>query len=143
MPGMMSRIRTIASVGLAMLAVAPGAVLAQTGNVSSKESDLAAAGFVARTADTQEQQDMLARLPTKKLLLRSYQGVTHYVYADPKGCNCIYVGDAAAYQAFTKTRQQAANANMQEWAAQDFADSRWNWGAWGGFGPGFRWGPVW
>jgi len=119
------------------------AASAQTGAISSKESALAAAGFQARPADTQDRQDMLARLPNKKILLRTYQGVTHYVYADPKGCNCIYVGDDDAFQAYTAAQRQQANLDERELTAQSFADNRWNWGAWGGFGPRFAWGRSW
>ena len=127
----------------ALMSLTATAVWAQTGTISSKESALAAAGFQARTADTPERQEMLARLPAKKILLRTYQGVTHYVYADPKGCNCIYVGDDAAFQAYTKAQRQQANLDERELTAQTFADDRWNWGAWGGFGPGFGWGRSW
>ena len=116
---------------------------AQTGEISRAESDLAAAGFQARIADTPERQAMLARLPARKMLLRSYNNTTHYVYADPKGCNCIYVGDDAAFQSFTQARRQRESIEAQETVAQNFADPSWNWGARGGFGPGFLWGRTW
>ena len=132
----------LAAVG-ALMTFSATMAAAQSGAISDKESALAAAGFQARTADTPERQDMLSRLPPKKILLRTYDGVTHYVYADPKGCNCIYVGDDAAFQAYSKAQRQQANIDARELTAQTFADDRWDWGAWGGFGPGFGWGRSW
>ena len=140
---MLHDLKVIAVAGVTAVMLTATATSAQTGKISSKESDLAAAGFQARTADNPDRQAMLGRLPAKKILLRSYNGVSHYVYADPKGCNCIYVGDAAAYQAYTQARQQQATVDEQEWTAQSYADARWNWGAWGGFGPEFGWGRAW
>ncbi len=71
-----------------------------------------------------------------------------YVYADPKGCNCLYVGTQQAYGRY-RANQQAQNiADDQEMAAMDYQDAAWNWAAWGpwrgpwggfGFGPGLGW----
>ena len=82
---------------------------------------------------------MLARLPKKKLLQRVNGDVVHYVYADPKGCNCIYVGDQQAYQSYQQQRLVDAAQNV----ADDYSDPAWNWGALGGgFGGGFRYGGL-
>ena len=46
-------------------------------------------------------------------------------------------------QAYTKAQRQQANIDERELTAQTFADDRWDWGAWGGFGPRFGWGRSW
>ena len=86
---------------------------------------------------------MLARLPKKKLLQRVNGDVVHYVYADPKGCNCIYVGDQQAYQSYQQQRQQQGLVDAAQNVADDYSDPAWNWGALGGgFGGGFRYGGL-
>lgn len=121
---------------------------AQSGKISKKEEALSAAGFEPKPANTPERQEMLARLPAKKFTRRVNGDTTMYVYADPKGCNCLYVGDQDAYAAYQRTAQAKEIADQQAAAAADYRDARWNWGAWGpwgprwgrfGFGPGFGW----
>jgi hypothetical protein len=58
------------------------------------------AGFVVRFADTPEKRQHLARLPADKLVTRTSRGKTYYIYADPNGCQCAYVGTPQAYQAY-------------------------------------------
>ncbi len=129
---------------LAVLATATPA--AAMGSRRATESDLSAAGFRVRVADTPDRQAMLARLPAHKVLMRNRDGVVHYVYADPQGCNCLYVGNQAAYQKYAAAKQAQHIADQQAFAAQEYSDASWNWGAWGpGFGPGWAWpgGPGW
>ena len=122
---------------LAVVGAAAVPVAAQ--RVSGKESDLAAAGFIVKPASTSAQRAMLARLPKKKLLQRVNGDVVHYVYADPRGCNCIYVGSQQAYQSYQQQRQQQGLVDAAQNVADDYSDPSWNWGAWGGgFGDGFR-----
>ena len=102
-----------------------------------KEGDLAAAGFIVKTADTPVQQQMLNQLPKKKLLLRTTGGNVHYVYADPRGCNCIYVGDQDAYQSYKQQRQAQGIADDAAMVAASYANPAWDWGPWGDFGPGW------
>lgn len=139
--------RIAIAASLVTLAIA-GAVPASAMSSRPKltESNLAAAGFRARPADTPERQAMLARLPAHQVLLRSRNGKVHYVYADPKGCNCLYVGNEAAYQRYASEMQKDRRADQQQFAAQEYSDASWNWGAWGGgfdrdfgYGPGFGW----
>jgi hypothetical protein len=125
---------------VATLAVAATPAAAM-GSRRATESNLSAAGFMVRPADTPERQAMLARLPVHKVLLRTHDGVVHYVYADPQGCNCLYVGDQRAYQRYSREMQKDRRASENELAAQEYNDAQWNWGAWGpGFGPGWGWG---
>ena len=112
-----------------------------------RESDLASAGFVDRPATTAERQTMLAKLPPHKFLRRVRGDRVNYVYADPTGCNCLYVGTQQAYGRYRRQQQRQNIADENAFAASDYADASWNWGAWGpfdgglggGWGPGFGW----
>jgi hypothetical protein len=103
------------------------------GELIQQESDLAAAGFVVHIANTAERQAMLNRLPANQFVLRSQNGISHYVYADP-GCGCLYVGSPQAFNQYV-SNQQLDFAYAQRMAVQDYVDPAWNWAAWGQWGP--------
>lgn len=113
----------------------------------AQEDRLAAAGFVMKPASTPERQAMLGRLPAHQFLIRQNGDTTHYVYADPLVCDCLYVGTQQAYE------QYRANALAQNLAAErqlvalTYSDAAWSWGAWGPWEPvdtsfGFAYGPI-
>ncbi|MGB7835501.1 MAG: hypothetical protein WBL84_25180, partial [Xanthobacteraceae bacterium] len=58
---------------------------------------LTAAGFVAKYPDTPEKQEIFNSLPPNRLVKRGRNGKVYYVYADPGGCGCAYVGSPNAY----------------------------------------------
>ena len=103
------------------------------GELIQQESNLASAGFVVHIANTAERQAMLNRLPANQFVLRSHNGVSHYVYADP-GCGCLYVGSPQAFNQYV-SNQQLDFVYAQRMAVQDFVDPAWNWAAWGQWGP--------
>ncbi|KQV65388.1 hypothetical protein ASC90_15915 [Rhizobium sp. Root1220] len=115
--------------------------------VATKESNLAAAGFVARPANTPKRQAMLKRLPPNTFLSGARGSNVTFVYADPVDCKCLYVGSQQAYAQYRRSQQQARLATRQRLAAQPYADSDWDWGEWGPwvndfsgpFGPGSGW----
>lgn len=109
--------------------------------VQHKEDNLAAAGFVDRPANTAARQAMLARLPSHQFVRRVRGDAVSYVYADPTGCNCLYVGNQQAYGRYQRQQQRQNIADQNALAAAEYSDPAWNWGAWGGFGPGFGYGP--
>ncbi|HSV22424.1 MAG TPA: hypothetical protein VLJ17_05275, partial [Xanthobacteraceae bacterium] len=47
-----------------------------------------------------EKSAILRSLPPDKLVTRTKNGQLYYVYADPAGCNCAYVGTPQAYAAY-------------------------------------------
>ncbi len=112
-----------------------------------REDRLAAAGFVARPANTPEREAMLKRLPPNKFLILARGKTVNYVYADPKNCNCLYVGSSQAYSRYQKTQVEEKIANRQLLAAQTYADANWDWSRWGSdianfegpFGPDIDW----
>ncbi len=115
--------------------------------IPSKESSLAAAGFIAKLASTPQRKAMLMRLPPNKFLLRTHGNTVNYVYADPSNCNCLYVGSQQAYDRYRQFQQQEKNADRQMSAAQAYQDANWDWRRWGPwisdfegpFGPGYGW----
>jgi len=78
---------------------------------------LSQAGFRKVPADTPQKVAHLQTLPDQRLVERTYQGKKYYVYSDPKGCNCLYVGNAAQYQSYQTIVRQQKQAN-QQWEPQ-------------------------
>jgi hypothetical protein len=98
-------------------------------NVARMEALMIKAGFQVRRADTPERLEHLKTLTPLKLVRHDREGTPHYVFADPEGCQCVYVGNEAAYQQYRKLAQAS-----QETAVQQLAES--------GTGASMRWG-VW
>ena len=57
---------------------------------------LIASGFNPIAATTPETMVRLTSFPANQFLLRSKGGRPYFVYADPSGCGCAYVGNVAA-----------------------------------------------
>jgi hypothetical protein len=109
--------------------------------IIQNENNLSAAGFTVRIANTAERQAMLNRLPPNRFVQRVNGGVTHYIYADPQACGCLYIGSQQAYDRY-RANQQLDMVGEEKLAAQSFYDAAWNWGAWGPWGPlGPEYGP--
>ena len=114
-----------------------GACATKQERVADKEDKLAAAGVVARPADTPARQAMLQKLPPDKFVMRPAGGNYVYLYSDPLVCGCLYVGSAQAYTTYKQEMFQQQLANEQQLTAQMYNDPSWNFGAWGG-----PWGPL-
>lgn len=138
------------SAGVAVTSIVGAAMLlasCTTDAVQTKENNLAAAGFVARPANTPAREAMLKRLPPNKFLTRTRGKTVNYIYADPTNCNCLYVGTPQAYGNYRLAQQQERIANRNLLAAQTYADADWDWSRWGPdfsnfdgpFGPGYGW----
>ena len=106
---------------------------------SRMEDALAAAGFIARPADTPRRQAMLASMPRNRLLRQARGDTVAYVYADPLVCNCLYIGNQEAYARYQRQAQRERLANERENTAEILADSTWDPGPWGPFPGGFGW----
>src|SRR5207245_6961859 len=89
--------RMVLSVGLSVAVLLTGCAAIQRSEARSTEQLLAAAGFVMRPADTAERQQHLAALPPYRLEGRTKDGKVVYTYADPGGCQCLYVGGSKEY----------------------------------------------
>ena len=120
---------SLARLAIAALPLAAGGCAA----LSGPHNELIAAGFVARRADTPVRQAMLVRLPPHVFIRRLHGRTLSYAYADPAACDCLYVGSARAYRRLARARRAAP--------AVDYVNGTWDWDRWGGFRPGFTWGP--
>ncbi|WP_244980448.1 hypothetical protein [Acetobacter thailandicus] len=137
----------VAAFVLGALVVLPGCQSAKQA-VAAKEDHLAAAGFLDKPATTAAQKAMLARLPAHHFVSRVKGKDVYYVYADPVVCDCLYVGNQAAYDRYQQYAQTKALLNEQATTAQTYEDAQWNWNEWGAWdspwGPGFvGHGPGW
>ncbi len=129
----------LTAVAIASCMAATSPVLAKSkASIGRMEDKLAAAGFEAKPADTPQRQAMLTRLPKEKFVQRVHGDAIAYVYADPKNCNCLYVGSQQAYGAYRRQEQAQKIADEQQDAAETYADANWDWGPWGPWGG--RWG---
>ncbi|MFT8665013.1 hypothetical protein [Acetobacter orientalis] len=102
---------------------------------------LSQAGFIARPADTTARYAMMNTLPPGQLTFRPSTSGPVYLYADPIGCGCVYMGSEAAYQNLRETNNaRAQNKKKQPVSALDElhsmeAENRrdtawWDWSAW-------------
>ena len=107
------------------LIVALGALRRDRGRSRRRtgEPSWPAAGFQMKPADTAERVAHLQTLTPAQARAahRTRDGKLLYVYADPKGCQCLYVGDEAAYQRY---QQLAHPAEARTGADDGRADER-------------------
>jgi hypothetical protein len=134
--GLRRRRRMSRGLALALMAGIGGlsACQIQQQAIIQHENDLSAAGFMVRLANTPERQAMLNRLPANRFVQRVNGGVTHYIYADPVACTCLYIGSQQAYDQF-RSNQQLDYVGQEKMAVQLYDDAAWNWDAWGPWGP--------
>ena len=119
-------------VAVVLIVVLAGCAAMRQERARDKENMLSAAGFQMKPADTPKRVAHLQTLtPLKLLPYTRSDGKLLYVYADPKGCNCLYVGDETAYQRYRALEQQQKVAQEQMVTAQMNADAAMDWGLWG------------
>ena len=119
-------------VAVVLIVVLAGCAAMRQEHARDKENMLAAAGFQMKPANTPNRVAHLQTLtPLKLLPYTRSDGKLLYVYADPKGCNCLYVGDETAYQRYRALAQQQKIAQEQMVTAQMNADAAMDWGLWG------------
>ena len=121
------------AIAVALIVLLGGCAAMRRQEVERTESTLSAAGFQMKLADTPQRQAHLQALTKHKLVPHMKDGRLMYVYADPKGCNCLYVGDEAAYQRYHQLALQKQLAQEQLMAAQMNQDAAMDWGLWGPF----------
>jgi hypothetical protein len=64
---------------------------------------LISSGFNPIAATTPEAMARLTSFPANQFVLRNKAGRQYYVYADPTGCGCAYVGSVAAMDKYRAT----------------------------------------
>src|SRR5262252_8630655 len=95
-----------------LLALALGMTACATTATGPKTEDLLSqAGFKQMPADTPQKVAHMQTLPDHRLIARNYKGKKYYVYSDPDGCKCVYVGTPAQYQSYRSIARQQQQAN--------------------------------
>ncbi|NVN09867.1 hypothetical protein [Nguyenibacter vanlangensis] len=109
---------------------------------------LSEAGFIAHAADTTARYAMMNTLPPGVLTYRPSSMGPVYLYADPIGCGCVYMGSVLAYNVLVTPAKRGrttvpvmpAVPDMQAMAAENRRDTAsWDWSAWS---PGADPGPT-
>ncbi len=88
------------------------------------------AGFKVRPADSPRQAAHLQKLPPNRLLVRYRNEKPVYLYADPQGCRCLYVGNERDYQNYRRLVNQQNLAGDQYMAGR-YDEPGTDWDAWG------------
>ena len=104
------------------------AVSACAAQVQNKENMLAAAGFTLVPANTPQRQTSLAAMPPHKFVRQVRNNMVIFTYADPTICDCLYVGNQAAYDRYRAEVFAKNLANEQQMTAQI---NNMEWGYWG------------
>ncbi|WP_246375277.1 hypothetical protein [Gluconacetobacter takamatsuzukensis] len=101
---------------------------------------LSEAGFVAHVADTTARYAMMNTLAPGELTYRPSSVGPVYLYADPIGCGCVYMGSPTAYNTLLasapttarKTRKPIEGVpEIPAMAAENRRDTAaWDWSAW-------------
>ena len=87
-------------IGSALLVCGLSCALAQQQTIVIPNNLFTQAGFVVKYATSPEKTAILRSLPADKLVKRTKDGKTYYVYADAERCNCAYVGSPEAYYTY-------------------------------------------
>jgi len=84
-------------------------------SVDNTEGLLSQAGFKKVPADTPQRAEHLQTIRAHRLIRRQADGKSHYVYADPDYCKCLYVGTETAYATYkTLVKQQDEAMALRE-----------------------------
>src|SRR5262249_15063867 len=73
---------------------------AERDRAAETEPLLVAAGFQKRVADTPQKLAHLQQLQPLRIVPHARLGSVYYVFADPNGCRCAYVGTQAAFDQY-------------------------------------------
>jgi hypothetical protein len=106
------------TVGITMIGLAVGlggCALA----VDNTESLLSQAGFTKIPADTPKRAEHLQTLAAHRLIKRTGEGKSYYVYADPSHCKCMFVGNESAYAVYKGLVQRQEEAQFLEEQRQE------------------------
>lgn len=100
---------------------------------------VAEAGFIAHPADTTARYAMMNTLPPGMLTYRASPSGLIYLYADPIGCGCVYMGSEVAYSYLVNSTPVVKGRHtpvsgvppISEMAAENRRDRAiWDWSAW-------------
>lgn len=95
---------------------------------------LSSSGFNVKKADTPAKLAKLKALTQNKMTIQTRNGVNYWVFADAEGCQCVYVGDAIAYQKYQNARI-AQKIEVDRAAAEINQEAMLDWDAFGPYQP--------
>ncbi len=72
--------------------------------------DLSSAGFRVKFANDPASQKALRGMRPYRFVIHTVNGVNHYLFADPKACMCIFVGNKDNYQSYRYILQNPLGA---------------------------------
>ncbi|CAM5466936.1 putative protein OS=Afipia felis OX=1035 GN=BN961_02674 PE=4 SV=1 [Afipia felis] len=105
-----SRTRAL-SFGLGLMSLFSGGLLLAAEELSLSFLDknnfyLSSAGFKVQLANGPKGEKALRALPPHRFVIHTVNGVAHYLFADPKRCNCIFVGNKDNYLSYRSILSQ-------------------------------------
>jgi len=115
---------TLASLALAATVGLTGCAAIRNSQALDREQFLAAAGFRMELADTAERRQQLAAMPPYRLTSRATSDGIEYAYADPRTCQCVYVGGPKQYAEYQRLTRERQLAQEEIWTYEN----RWTWG---------------
>ena len=126
-----NHLRSGAAVALGGLLLAAACASADRDRAAQIEPLLVAAGFQKRVADTPQKLAHLQQLPPLRLVPHARQTSVYYVYADPKGCRCAYVGNEMAFEQYQGLVLKQTISQDKVSVTRADEDSMMSWGSWG------------
>ncbi len=123
--------RSIRALSIVALAAILAACSGGQTRVGAQENMLIAAGFKVEPADTPAKVAALKNLPANRIVARTKNGKSVYLYADPKVCKCLYRGNADAYRQYRKMVFEQNLADEQEMSAELNQEAAFDWQVWG------------
>ena len=121
----------------ALLTLAVCVAVSACSQVQSKEDLMASAGFTLVPANTPQRQASLRSLPPHKFVHQVRNNSVVFTYADPTICDCLYVGNQAAYDRYRQNVFVKNIANEEQMTAQMDQDQMDQEMSMGGWGPGW------
>ena len=125
--------------GLTTLLVAfaaSGCATMEKDQVTEVEQMLIASGFEEKLADTPEKMAHLQSLPQLDITGHKDGDKPRFVYADATYCQCLYVGDQAAYQRYKEYARKNSKMDQQRQQTMWNHTNRMRWDMWGPYGGG-------
>ena len=80
---------------------------------------LTSAGFRPKFANDAAGQKALRAMPAHRFVMHTVNGKTRYLFADPKGCVCIFVGNKDNYESYRSILAQPLGPAPDDVAADD------------------------
>lgn len=103
------------SFGIGLMSLLSGGPLLASEELSLSFLDkndfyLSSAGFKVQLANGPKGEKALRALPPHRFVMHTVNGVTRYLFADPRRCSCIFVGSKDNYLSYRSILSQPLGA---------------------------------